>query len=211
MFKTTFKTVDLKHSGRQLENWKRSGRPIPPPDLWKQSVVVEYGNRFSLKVLIETGTFLGEMVLAMRNQFGRIISIELDKVLYLGAVLRFLGLRHIRILHGDSARVLPEILRSLREPALFWLDAHYSGGATARGKKETPIAEELMAILAHPIKEHVILIDDARCFNGARDYPTLDTLQGLVGGTGFLFEVRDDIIRIFPAKHDNAKARHSFT
>jgi hypothetical protein len=200
MLKTSYLTVGPQYSERQLENWEQSGRPLPPPDLWKQRVVKEYADRFSLKLLIETGTYLGEMVFAMRDQFNRIISVELDKVLYLRAVLRFLKLRHIRILHGDSARVLPRILRSLREPALFWLDAHYSGGITARGKKETPIVEELMAILAHDIKEHVILIDDARCFDGAGDYPTLGTLRSLVARSDLALEVRDDIIRIHPAK-----------
>jgi hypothetical protein len=201
MFKASFRTVDPNYSERQLENWKQSGRPIPPPDVYKQRLVKEYGDRFSLKFLIETGTYLGDMVFAMRDQFERIISVELDMALYVRAVLRFLRLRHIRILHGDSACVLPKILRSLREPALFWLDAHYSGGVTARAKKEIPIVEELTAILAHPVKDHVILVDDARGFiNGATDYPTLDMVQGLVAGTGFMFEVCDDVIRICPAK-----------
>jgi hypothetical protein len=163
-------------------------------------VVKEFGERFSLRLLIETGTFLGDMVYAMRNQFDHIISIELGNVLYLHAVLRFIGQRHIRILHGDSTRVLVEILGWLREPALFWLDAHYSGRVTAKGNIETPIVEEVMAIVAHPIKQHVILIDDARCFNGVGDYPTLHTLRALVARPGFVFEVRDDIIRIYPAK-----------
>jgi len=183
----------------QLRKWEQSGRPAPPPDVWKQRVVRQHGERFSLRVLVETGTFLGDMVYAMQDQFDHIISIELGNVLYLHAVLRFIRLRNIRILHGDSARVLVKVLGWLREPALFWLDAHYSGGITTKGNKETPIVEELMAIFAHPIKGHVILIDDAREFNGTKDYPTLDTLRVLVARHGFVLEVRDDIIRIYEA------------
>jgi hypothetical protein len=52
---------------------------------------------------------------------------------------------------------------------LFWLDGHFCGGVSAHGDKGTPILEELNLILSHRVKEHVILIDDARLFNGTFD------------------------------------------
>ena len=41
----------------------------------------EYGEKFGLKALVETGTYYGEMVAATKHYFDRIYSIELDAVL----------------------------------------------------------------------------------------------------------------------------------
>jgi hypothetical protein len=95
------------------------------------------------------------------------------------------------------------ILSSINEPILFWLDGHYSGGETAKGEANTPILKELEFILRHPIKNHVILIDDARCFIGENDYPTLRELAVFVSGINneLNFTVENDIIRITPEKN----------
>jgi len=87
----------------------------------------------------------------------------------------------------------------VEKPCLFWLDGHYSGGNTAKGEKETPIMEELRQICAHPVKNHLILIDDAREFTGQNDYPTIESLRTFVGARlpGYGFDVKDDIIRIY--------------
>ena len=94
--------------------------------------------------------------------------------------------------------ILPEILNEIEDPCLFWFDAHYSLGNTARGEKETPVLEELKHIFKHPIEKHVILIDDARCFIGQNDYPALKELKELVLNRypRSIFEVEDDIIRV---------------
>lgn len=111
---------------------------------------------------------------------------------------RFQKQPHISILQGDSATVLPRLLSEIDKPCLFWLDAHFSAGVTALAKLETPIHQELRTIFAHPIKDHTILIDDARDFNGKKRYPDLVELEEFVKRTitGSSFEVKDDIIRI---------------
>jgi hypothetical protein len=85
---------------------------------------------------------------------------------------------------------------------LFWLDGHYSGGATARGHKDCPVLEELDAIFNSPF-EHVIYIDDARLFTGKDDYPTLEALKAYVHDRkpGYTMDVVNDCIRLTPAKH----------
>lgn len=62
----------------------------------------------------------------------------------------------------------------------------------------TPIINELTHIFNHKIEGHVILIDDARCFNGADDYPTIKELQNFIKEKMPLLKlsVEDDIIRI---------------
>jgi hypothetical protein len=163
-----------------IANWKAAGEPLPPPHFVKQATVREYAQKYTLKTFVETGTYLGDMVFAMRNRFSRIESIELDGSLYRMNRLQFSLWRHITIHHGDSAKVLPTILDSIDQASLFWLDGHYSGGITAKGRSETPIIEELTTIARHAIKSHVILIDDARLFNGKADYPTEDCLKSLI-------------------------------
>jgi hypothetical protein len=100
---------------------------------------------------------------------------------------------------GNSSKVLPKIIKEIEEPCLFWLDAHYSEGITVKGDKETPIMEELNHIFSHSIKDHVILIDDARCFTGINDYPSIEELKHFVLNKfpKHRFNVKDDIIRIY--------------
>ncbi len=194
---------DLMNVGavNELKAWERSGKPVPPPHLFKQKIIIEYAKKYSIHVLIETGTYLGEMVDATKNTFDRIISIELDRVLYENAKKKFSGLNSISIIQGDSGEMLPAILSELNEPTLFWLDGHYSGGVTARSELETPIVRELELLLNHHIAEHVVLIDDARLFIGQDDYPTIEELRNLVLSKrpGSVFEVENDIIRV----HEN--------
>lgn len=181
-----------------LLSYARSGRPIPPPHSIKQLNVRHYAKRFNIHNLIETGTYYGEMVWAMKDYFEKIISIELGELLYRDAVNQFSAYPHISILHGDSGKVLPHVLSTITEPCLFWLDGHYSAGVTAKGELNTPIMEELHCILTHPIKGHVILIDDARAFCGGNDYPTIGELQKYVSSywSNAIFEVKDDIMRV---------------
>jgi hypothetical protein len=82
---------------------------------------------------------------------------------------------------------------------LFWLDAHYSGEGTALADSETPVLSELDCIFSHAVKGHVILIDDARCFDGKGDYPSLPEIKTYVSERrpDLICEVRDDIIRIY--------------
>lgn len=183
---------------RELRTWEKKGRPVLMPDLMKQKVVKEYAREFSVQTLVETGTFLGDMIYATKNVFDRIFSIELDPSLCDRAKKRFSRLPHISIVQGGSAEVLPDILSNITQPCLFWLDAHYSGEITARGELETPIMQELTHIINHPITEHVILIDDAREFVGRNDYPAIEELRNLISRKhpDWVLEVKDDIIRI---------------
>jgi hypothetical protein len=183
---------------RAFEKWDRAGRPVPAPPIVKQTIVNEYRQRFALRVLVETGTFQGEMIEAMLGRFDRIYSIELDGRWFDEARRRFGRRRDVRLLHGDSGTKLREVLAEIDRPALFWLDAHYSGPATARGPLDSPIAQELEAIRAHPVAGHVILIDDVSYFTGIGGYPELATLiEALrIQYPGAVVEVRDDILRM---------------
>ena len=183
---------------KAYSKWEKRGRPIPPPPIIKQRIVKDYAQRFSLDTLVETGTYLGEMVLATKENFNRIFSIEIDKKLAKKTNKKFSKYSHITIIQGDSGEVLKDVISNIKNPCLFWLDSHYSGGLTSRGINETPIKQELEHIFYSGIKEHVILIDDARFFIGGKDYPKLQELKDfvLLNRPGWNFYVKNDIIRI---------------
>jgi hypothetical protein len=187
----------------RIREWERKGRPVPPPNVLKQQVLREYARRYGVRVFIETGTLLGEMDFVLKDQFARMVTIELSPEFHARAVRRLGRFRHIECLRGDSGALLPSVLAGITEPCLLWLDAHYSAGKTAKGDLETPISVELDAVLRHPVRGHVVLIDDARLFDGTHDYPPLNNLEHRVREVrpDLKFEVLDDSIRITPPRN----------
>jgi hypothetical protein len=185
------------HQKRQFHKWKKSGCPVPPPHFVKQLTIKEYQQKYQVQTLVETGTYMGDMVEAQKKNFGRIISIELGRELAEKAKNRFKNQKNIRIVTGDSGKALPGILSDINEPAIFWLDGHYSAGITAKGDTECPIFEELDAIFNGKKLDHILLIDDARCFNGEGDYPAIETLSAYIKSKNenYKVEVKHDIMR----------------
>ena len=175
--------------------WHWAGRPAPPPPHVKHAFLRRIARRNRLRVFVETGTFYGDTLEAMRDLVDELHSIELSAKLYQAARLRFAGNPKIRLWHGDSGEVLGTVLNVVRRPALFWLDGHYSMGETARGSEDTPIRRELSQIANHPLRlQHVVVIDDARCFCGANGYPDVADLKAFSERLGFRgFQIVDDL------------------
>jgi len=183
---------------READEWRRSGASGPLPAALKHELLRSYGRRFGLRTLVETGTYLGDTVAALRGDFDRIVSVELSEELHRRARRRFAGARGVELVQGDSGVVLPAVLAGIDEPCLFWLDGHYSAGITARGALDSPVVAELEAIFARGIDGHAVLIDDARCFDGSPGWPSLEELRALAvrHDPELVFEVEDDVIRI---------------
>jgi len=187
----------IKHTRKWFRS-KGLKNPHPPPFI-KQKIVKAYAKRFSIDTLIETGTFHGEMALSNRKTFKKIYSIELDEALHEIAKNNCVKYPHILLFHGDSAKILPKILSNIKQPCLFWLDAHYSGEGTAKGNIDTPIKQELQHILNNFNINHVILIDDAEFFVGKDGYPTIKEVKEIILNKtpDRTILVRDNIIRIY--------------
>jgi hypothetical protein len=194
-----YHALNRRREEKRYRHWLHNDRRGPPPHLAKQAVLRQYQQRYQLPILVESGTYLGDMVEAMRGDFTRIISIELSSELHQRATRRFARFPAITIIQGDSGTVLAELAPQLDQGVLFWLDGHYSGGATAKGVGNTPILSELTTVmgLSSPF---VVLVDDAMLFTGTDDYPSLSDLEAHVAGVrpGTLIEVETDIIRIIP-------------
>jgi hypothetical protein len=162
---------------------------VPRPCV-KASVIRHYAKTYGLRTLVETGTCRGDMIAAVADHFERCITIELSTPLWQEASARFRSCPNVSCLHGDSGVVLPQVLAELGGPALFWLDAHASGGMAVDSGKG-PILDELHAILSDGEKGHIVLIDDARGH-------AIKPIEAAIPASR-RFAVRNDIIRITPA------------
>lgn len=134
--------------------------------------------RSDIKTFVETGTYKGDTLHAISPLFGRLFSVELSRALFDAAFRRLSLATKIVLFHGSSTTMLPGMLEQASGPSLIWLDAHYSGGVTAResSRRESPILQELRLIRASGGK-HVVLIDDIADFKGKKGYPTKKALR----------------------------------
>jgi hypothetical protein len=123
---------------RYCEAILRGEYPLPPQSV-KLAVIRHNIPNPRPRVFIETGTYHGDTVEAVKRLYANVISIEVDESLYRKACQRFAVDSNVRIVHGDCASEMPVILAELQEPAVFWLDGHYSGGETGKGMVEDPI------------------------------------------------------------------------
>lgn len=120
-------------------------------------------------VFVETGTWCGHGVKnAINSGFKEIHSIELDEQLYQKDLELFKHSSSVNLYCGDSSVILYDVIKNIDKKILFWLDGHYSGHGTAQSNMtqlyEFPLMYELEQINKHHIKDHIILIDDLRCF-----------------------------------------------
>jgi len=184
-----------------LRAWADDGGRGATPHLVKQGILREYAQRYGLRTLVESGTYLGSMVHAMRDCFDRIITVEVEPNLAARARRRFARAPHVTVLEGDSGGLMADVVGGLRGPALFWLDGHYSGGITGSGESHCPVMKELPPILGDTRFEHVILIDDARLFGVDPAYPTTDEVRAtvLAARPNYTARLDLDVLRYAPA------------
>lgn len=111
----------------------------------------------------------------------------------------------MRVLLGDSRVQLERVVAQLSGPAFFWLDAHWSGGATVEA--ECPLLVEL-AVINAASQAHAVLVDDARCFlapsprpHRVEQWPELpEVVAALAAGGRRYVTVIDDVLMAVPAE-----------
>lgn len=117
--------------------------------------------RLGMEDFIETGTFHGHTTAWAARHFARVTTIELSPTYHAAAQARFRAQPGVRVVAGDSVSALRTVVPVLTSPAIFWLDAHWSGLDTAGREAECPVLAEIALINASPLA-HVVLVDDAR-------------------------------------------------
>ena len=122
-----------------------------------------------LRRAVETGTYRGITARTLAGVFERVVTIELSTELHASAQAALSDVPAVTALQGHSARVL-ETVGDPATPTLFFLDAHWSDGATAGVDDECPVLEEIAAVgTGHP--DDCVLIDDAHLFTASPPPP----------------------------------------
>src|SRR5271155_4270033 len=112
--------------------------------------------RLGILNFIETGTFQGDTTAWAAGHFTRVTTIELSPTYHATAQARFGAQPNVRVLAGDSVVTLRSVVPDLAAPAIFWLDAHWSGLDTAGHEVECPVLAEIALINASSFA-HVVL------------------------------------------------------
>lgn len=124
---------------------------------------------FHPDIFVETGTYSGDTATTASNYFSEVHTVELSKFHY-NAFKEKNVATNTKAYLGDSGIVLPQIISAIAPSKckLFWLDAHYSGGDTAKieleGEILSPLWHEISAIIKPGLQNSIILIDDINVY-----------------------------------------------
>lgn len=141
---------------------------------------------WGLTAFVETGIWHGGTTLWAAQQFAFVYACDIDELWVAHARARLVEYPNVRITLGDSRRFLTDLMRTLNQPALIYLDAHYIADRHSAGNPvECPLLGELAALRTGMVK-HVVVIDDARLIVG-RDpdylyWPTMEEVRAALPG-----------------------------
>src|SRR5262245_52305735 len=86
----SYKIYRNRHAADGIrKRWEAAGKPLPPPHTVKQEAIRRCQERSGYSILVETGTYKGDMILAQKDVFKKIYSIELSQMLFERAKKRF--------------------------------------------------------------------------------------------------------------------------
>jgi FkbM family methyltransferase len=151
----------------------------PPTD-----IISKLKEAHKIKTLVETGTYYGNTTYWASLAFEKVITIEYSELIYQKVTEKYNHVKNIEFLYGDTRDWLDNIVPQLDAPALFWLDAHWSGGYTYGEREQCPLIQEI-GLINRSQYEHFILVDDARLFlspppspNSAEQWPDITAVLG---------------------------------
>jgi hypothetical protein len=172
-----------------------------------KKLITKLRDKCNIDFFIETGTYYGSTAKWASDEFLRVKTIELSDELYNNALKNNKNIKNIDFIKGESQKELPKITRDLNSPAIFWLDAHYSGEGTAGRDYQCPLLEEIEAI-GESDEDNYIIIDDARLFYSppprplsAEDWPTISDITSKIDeniGNEYYITITEDVIIAVP-------------
>src|SRR4029079_12731563 len=83
--------------------------------------------KHEIKVIVETGTYLGGTTMQLAKMVDKVYTIEINKEYLAEAKLKFAGVNNVYPFLGSSPFVLPRVIDILipKKNILFFLDAHW--------------------------------------------------------------------------------------
>lgn len=124
-------------------------------------------SKFDLQDFVETGCYLGNGIqCATDNNFTNIHSCDINQIYVTDCKTKF---THANIIHSESLAFLKELLPTLNNRTLFWLDAHFPDYYGTNDKTEEfriPLITEMELIkqLKPDYSKDVFICDDMRTF-----------------------------------------------
>lgn len=120
---------------------------------------------------------MGDTTFAVESYFDNIYTIEIKKEFYDKVKNNYNG-KKIHFLLGDSSIIFEDLLPTINEDSIFFLDGHWSSGDTGKGKKDCTLLEEIDCINRLFKNNAIIIIDDYRLFGkGPNDVGKMHNLQ----------------------------------
>ena len=166
--------------------------------------VLDKIRQLGVKVFIETGTYKAQTSVWASKRFDIVYTVEASKKLYNEAVEQYGNMSNIRFMCGTSKECLKKIINEIETQAVFWLDAHWSGGETFGSDDRCPLLDELGLITKEDVK-HYILIDDARLFmcpppmpHNIDAWPDISQIIIHLTDTGYKIFIHEDVIIAVP-------------
>lgn len=121
------------------------------------------------RVMVETGTYLGERTNIFSGIFETVYSIELSETLYDRAVEEFKSHLNVTLIHGDSAEEIKVLCEKIQEPCVFYLDAHwFVDKEPVSDINPSPILQELDAIKRRDWPD-IVVVDDVHQYGRTMD------------------------------------------
>lgn len=129
--------------------------------------------KYKTRYFIETGTHSGRAVLmALELDIPYIRSVEVWKKMYeefSEELSHYSSRDRVKLYLGDSPDTLPKMLDDIDDQATIFLDAHAAVTPEDREKYgKSPVLFEIEAIAKHPIKNHIIMVDDIDDFDAGQ-------------------------------------------
>jgi hypothetical protein len=195
----------LEEVQKILFDWSLNNQmaSYPPPDIIKRATLLR--NFQGASVVVETGTHYGYTTLFLAHCFNEVISIELSEELYNSALKLLADHSNITLYKGASDEILAKILPLIGGDCAFYLDAHFSGGATTmHADTACPIISELQIIAEYMkcFQSCIIAIDDCRNFiEKSPGYPTLFELASHIESLDMKWTIENDIFIAKTCQH----------
>ncbi|UOM35986.1 hypothetical protein [Acuticoccus sp. I52.16.1] len=176
---------------RSIADWALDGSPVPPPQTVKVLWLDRMRQAAGSTAFVETGTLAGTTSAMMSFCDGLAVhTIEIDERQFVRAKEKLAERPNVTQHLGNSAVILPELVPTLPDRTLFWLDAHCSGDHTGQAETKSVLTQEVALLTTDLTREFVLVLDDARSFNGRAGYPHLDDLLASLRGLSDTYDAR---------------------
>lgn len=181
----------------------------PPEEL-----ILHLAADHTVNTFVETGTYQGWTARWASNHFSKVITLEAAKPYFVKARQAFENIPNVSCLYGDSRSRMGDIVKTLQDPAIYWLDSHWCGSESYGEADQCPLLEEIK-ILNSSTVQHLIFIDDARLFtsppplpNRIDQWPTIAEVCSLLNAASYqrYVVIFEDVIVAVPASYRNAVA-----